>query len=161
MSLSIMVSSMNNLGNPQFHGAGWYGFRFDLQQSITVKELGRYRWWSGLPRNMGTHTVKLLTATGDALPNGYGVTSINMSSGDGFLYAALSPFVTLFSGTSYLLVSEEWDGEGFYDFDDTVPVIASSLATGIVPASIVNGNLTIHQGAGESFGPLNLKYSPY
>jgi hypothetical protein len=123
---------------------------------VTVTELGRY-FTSG---NSNSHTVKLVRVS-----DGVDVASVavNMGTGTpdslGFKYGTLTTAVTLSANTSYYLVSQEVNGGD--QWRDNVNTTLTTTGVASIPKSVYQNGATWVEngGAGNSYVPLNFKYS--
>ncbi|QGQ99160.1 hypothetical protein EHS13_31940 [Paenibacillus psychroresistens] len=121
---------------------------------ITVTQLGRYY----VAGNSGTHTLKIVNAsTGADLASSV----INMSTGTadglGFKYVALNTPQTLAANTAYYIVSLETNG-GDQWYDGNTALTATSAA--VINSNVYkNGSYVTSGSTGNSFGPVNFKYT--
>lgn len=92
-----VTATRNNL-------AGKVGLRFTPTANRTVKRLGRFN----VSGNVQTHTVEIILASNGSV---VATAEVDMTQGEAGAYTrqAITP-VVLTSGTSYFLVSEEFDG---------------------------------------------------
>jgi hypothetical protein len=110
--------------------------------------------------NTSTHTVKFVNA-GDGTDVPGGTASIDMSTGivGQFQYADLSAPVVLSAGSVYYLVSQEAAGGDFWFYDDTT-ITTTSVASEISAVwGDGVGQWHLNGAAGQSFGPLDFKYT--
>lgn len=142
-------------GTARNNHSGSLGLRFRVGASpIAATALGRWR----LAGNSQSHTVKLVRASDSTE---IASVSIDASAGtaDQFQFAGLSAPVLLAANTEYYLVSREYSaGDQWLDCDTT---ITTSTAAQALSAVFSTGDETTYStscDAGDSFGPVNLKY---
>ena len=136
--------------------SGWLGLQIVVgADPVVVRQLGRFMA-SG---NSGAHTVRLLQANGTV---GTELASVAVAMSGGtvgdFQYASLSSPVTLATGTTYWILSQETaGGDKWYDWDTrfttTAVAAANAVTWGTGP-----GAWNIHPVSGQSFIPVNFKY---
>jgi len=144
-------------GLPRNGFSGFAGMQIVVGPApVTVTELGRMM----ADGNTGTHTVKFVNAAdGTDVPGG--TVSIDMSTGmvGQFQYAHLGAPVVLSAGSTYYLVSQEAAGGDFWFYDDTT-ITTTSVASEISAAWVGSGGQwNLNGAAGQSFGPLDFKYT--
>jgi hypothetical protein len=137
--------------------SGFVGMKIGAGASpITVTALGRIF----VAGNSGTHVIKLVNAA-DGSDVAGGFVSLGMAGGTAgqFKYAPLSSPVTLGAGTTYYLVSQEFNGGDFWHNYNTT-VITTSVAAELSPVYSPGGGVWNAGGsAGQTFGPVDFKYS--
>ncbi len=143
------------VGTARNNHSGSVGFRFRVGSSpIAATALGRWR----LSGNAQSHTVKLVKASDSTE---IASVSIDASAGtaDQFQYAGLGTPVLLGANTEYYLVSREYSaGDQWLDCDTTITTSTAAEALSAV-SSIGDGTVySASCDAGDSFGPVNLKY---
>ena len=136
---------------------GYVGMRIGVGGiPLTVTALGRI-YVSG---NSGTHLVKLVNAS-DGSDVAGGSVSLGMSGGTAgqFKYATLSSPVVLTAGGTYYLVSQESSGgDSWYDYTTAVTTTSAAAELSAV-YSTGGGGWTTPGGPGQSYGPVDFKYS--
>jgi hypothetical protein len=156
-STSTAFVTSVNLGTPRSDYGGYVGMELVVGAApVTVTQLGRMMA-SG---NTGTHTVKLVNASNGSDVAG-GSVAISMAGGTvgQFTYATLTSPVTLSAGATYYLVSQEVvGGDEWYDINTVLTTTSvASDATGAYGTG--PGAWFTYGSAGNSYGPLDFKYS--
>jgi hypothetical protein len=130
---------------------GWVGVRLTVgSSSLTVTSIGRLC----LAGNLSTHTVKF-SANGQDVPGGSVVVNMAGCTPGQFVYTALPSTISLQSGVSYVLASQEVSGgDTWYD---SGPVSATADAA-VNDAVFYNGSWINENGANTSFVPPNFLY---
>jgi hypothetical protein len=110
------------------------------------------------PGNSGTHTLKIVTASGSDVTGS--ATSINTAGNapGAFLYAGLSTPVTLQAGTTYYIVSQEMQGgDQWYDYNTSIQTTSVAVeSSGIWSPDGEKYN--IYGIANQEYGPVDFKY---
>ena len=107
----------------------WIGMAFQTGSvPLNVTAVGRLY----VPGNSGSHTIKLVHADSGADVLGSTATvTFNGAIENRIAYAKLNTPITLAANTSYYLVSQEINGDAFYDYDN-VQTISALAVTGPV-----------------------------
>ena len=154
-SKSFVVSTA--LGSIRNDFTGWVGMKVTIgTSSLSVNQLGRMF----APGNTGTHTVKIVDALSGTDVAG-GSVSISMSGGTAgsFVYGTLVTPVTLSSGASYYILSQETAGaDKWYDYNTT----ASTNWEATLSASVYgtgSSYTALGNSAGQMYVPLDFKYA--
>jgi hypothetical protein len=146
-----------NLGTLHNDFSGYAGMKIVVGSTpISVSALGRFAG----PGNWASHLVKIVDASdGTDVLGGSVSISFSGSIAGQFVYASLSTPVVLAAGAAYYIVSKESSGgDGWYYNDTTITATTAatetSAAWGYGP-----GQWYLNGGAGQSFGPLDFRYS--
>ena len=153
------------LGTLRSNVSGCLGVKFTVGASdLTVTQLGR---WVSIddPANTQTHTVTLYDNSGVPVTNGSGTVATTGTAADGFVYAALSPNVTLTAGATYELVAAEASGgDNFYN-DNTTVTVTSAAAPSTTSSVYHSGTacsgtvtFTANSASPATYGPVDFKY---
>ena len=148
-----------SLGTLRNDYSGWIGTRITIGASPrTVTALGRVR----VSTNTGSHTVKLVnSATGLDVPGGSVL--LNMSSGTAgeYVYGLLPSPLTLDANTSYLVVSQEFNGGDQWHNDTNTVVTSTSVGT--IPGAIygTTGAWNFNGVPNRSYIPVDLCTTAY
>jgi len=150
-----LVTAVTSFGSLRNNYAGWVGFQFVVGDTpLVVTEVGRWV----VSGNNQSHTVKLFNADGTAVPNGSVSVNTSGKPAGQFAYATLATPVTLAAGTTYALMSQETNGgDQWYDYSNTRITLAAA-ASGVVGAYGANPPPYTVIGAGQSYGPVSLRY---
>jgi hypothetical protein len=142
-------------GSVRNNYSGWVGFKFSTgSKTPTITALGRWR----VSGNTGTHLVRLYKSDNTQIAS----VSIDMSSGTAgeIKWASITP-VTLLSGTSYYVLSQELDtGDQWYQ-DDTTVTGNSDAGTlwGSAYTSDPSVSFTDNTSGGYSFVPVSFQFT--
>lgn len=143
------------LGELRNNFSGWVGMSITVGlNTLTVTELGRM-FVSG---NSGTHTVKLVRAS-DQFDVPSGSVSIAMGGGAAgqFKYEKLGSAVTLASGTTYYLVSQEVSGGD--QWHDVVNTSVTTTSAGNCNSGVYFSDSWKMAGtANSTYIPVDFKY---
>jgi hypothetical protein len=140
------------LGTLRNSYSGWVGMRLQVGASaVTVSQLGRV-YVSG---NTNAHALRLVDLVNKAVVAAATWTPVAGTSGQ-FQYVPVTP-VVLVAGREYALASQEADGKDtWYDVNTTVTTTtAASVLSGAYSTDGTNFSST--GGAGQTYGPLDLK----
>jgi len=149
----VLSTSLGSLRNDY---SGWVGMSVTIGGTpLTVEQLGRMF----APGNAFPHTVKIVDGATGADVSGGSVT-ISMSGGTpgSFVYGALAAPVTLASGATYYILSQETSGgDKWYDYNTTAATNWEATLTASVygsgaPYVAINGS------AGHLYVPVDFEY---
>ena len=132
---------------------GFYGFALVVGAApLTIETLGRIV----IMGNSQIHTVKIVDAGGVDIPNAF--VSVNLAGGTPgtFVYAPLTPPVTLSALTKYYIVSQEIQGlDQFYNHDSVV----QTTDAGTIPSPVRGGPPYVEDSvANRAYGIVNFQY---
>ena len=153
-----LVTGISSFGDLRNDDSGWVGFQFQVGGApLTVTELGRWV----VSGNSATHTVKLFYSDGTAVPGGAVTVNTAFQTAGQFAYATLASPVTLDVNTTYAVMSYEVVGQDqWYDYWNTYPTLSGVASAAAAVWSYnpppLNG---ASWGEGQSYGPVNLRYS--
>jgi hypothetical protein len=136
---------------------GWVGMRITVGGTpMSVSQLGRMV----APGNSGSHTVKLVRVSdGQDVPGGATTVSTSGAAAGQFQYGTLSSPVTLSSGESYFVVSQEFaGGDSWHDWQSDIATTSAASANAAVYGS-GPGAWGLIWASNRSYGPVNLRYS--
>lgn len=139
--------------------SGWVGFQFKVGSvPIMVSQLGRYV----VSGSSGTHIVKLLKNDGTDVSGGSVTVNTAGVSAGAYAYSSLTSPITLQAGTTYGLVSQEFADGADQWYDDGGNAITTTADVTPTSSAWARENTAVFylaNIAGESFGPVNLKYT--
>ena len=156
---NLGLSTIANLSYPLRNDfSGWVGCSLRTGVNpLVVSHLGRIVTRG----NSASHTLKLVRADSTDCPGGSAVlNTAGMTSGQ-FGYAALTNPVVLEANSVYYLLSQETaGGDSWYDLGSPVSTRPAASLVGGVMSSTTSGGYTVTGGTNQTFGPLDLRFSP-
>ncbi len=141
--------TVDGLGANQNDFTGKVGFRFTATADITLREIGRWK----IVGNTQVHTLRVYNFSGTQLAT----TSVDMSTGaaNDFIYGTLNVTVAMANGATYYIMSDETNGGDQFKQESTTITLSSEGST---PVAVYNDG-TFHDGSGETYGPLGVRYT--
>ena len=150
-----LVTGVPSFGGLRNDFSGWIGFSFQVGAApLTATDLGRWV----VSGNGGSHTVQLWNADGTVISGGSVTVNTAGQAPGQFAYATLPTAVTLAANTTYIVMSQETYGaDQWYDVYGTY-ITLSSAASPVIGmwAPPLTGAVG---GDGQSYGPVNLRYT--
>lgn len=131
---------------------GCVGFRFTVGASnITITDLARWV----VSGNSGTHTVKIVDASGTVLAS----VSINTSGQPvGFCYGSITPLVLTAGVTYTILSSETASADQWYEVGSVTPIGSDATVIGGSYQLSCSGAPALVYAGTESYVTVNFKY---